>query len=162
MLCIVVIIVIVVLYGIMPITHHKPCSADQTWHHFRPTVSVITVTITKYVFPPTEQRTMPFCFRIAIWTSTRNTNKFLRPLWWGLPTKYTDWTTTSFIFSMWSVLILCTLLTATTFGIWQLGVNTWVHSHHPELTHNTVIVDCFDLPAKNGSTAYIMPIMQVK
>ena len=46
--------------------------------------------------------------------------------------------------------------TATIFGIRQLGINYWVHSHHPELTHDTVIVDCFDLPAKNGSTAYIM------
>ena len=46
---------------------------------------------------------------------------------------------------------------ATVFRILPLRLNVlWVHHHHPELTHDTIMVNCYDLPVENGSTAYIM------
>ena len=45
----------------------------------------------------------------------------------------------------------------TDFKILPLKLNVgWVHKHLPELTHDTIMVNCFDLPVQNGSAAYIM------
>ena len=42
------------------------------------------------------------------------------------------------------------------FGIHTLKLTGWVHVHVPELSHDTVFVDCFDLPVKNGSRAFVL------
>ena len=42
------------------------------------------------------------------------------------------------------------------FGVHTLRLTHWVHSHHPELSHDTVFVDCFDLPVQNGSRAFVL------
>ena len=42
------------------------------------------------------------------------------------------------------------------FGVHKLRLTRWVHSHHPELSHDTVFVDCFDLPVQNGSRAFVL------
>ena len=45
----------------------------------------------------------------------------------------------------------------TEFEVRPLKLNlNFVHDHHPKLTHDTVLVDCFDLPVQNGSTAHIL------
>ena len=150
-LCILAIIVTVVLYGVMPVTFHKPSSAHRTQNFNRPTVSVITVAedlnCTQY-----ENVSLP---RHVVVRSVyfdgrphqnghRNSSVFLVEV------------RTSILKQKGIVGCAVGENTATTFGIRQLGINNWVHSHHPELTHDTVIVECFDLPAQNGSTAYIM------
>ena len=145
-LCILAITVTVVLYGIMPITHHKPSPADQTQHHFRPTVSVITQNCTQFENVSLQKdvvvRAVYFDGRPQ--QGGRNSSVFLVEVRIAILKQ--------------EGIIGCAIggNTATIFGIRQLRINNWVHSHHPELTHDTVIVDCFDLPAKNGSTAYIM------
>ena len=35
-------------------------------------------------------------------------------------------------------------------------LNNWIHESFPNLTHDEVMLDCFDLPAQNGSTAFII------
>ena len=35
-------------------------------------------------------------------------------------------------------------------------LHSWIHKHFPHLTHDEVMLDCFDLPAQNGSTAFII------
>ena len=42
------------------------------------------------------------------------------------------------------------------FRVHTLRITHWVHSHHPELSHDTVFVDCFDLPVQNGSRAFVL------
>ena len=42
------------------------------------------------------------------------------------------------------------------FGIHTLKLMGWVHVHVPDLSHDTVFVDCFDLPVKNGSRAFVL------
>ena len=45
----------------------------------------------------------------------------------------------------------------TAFKIRQLKLNLkFVHEHHPKLTHDTYLVDCYDVPVQNGSTAHIL------
>ena len=35
-------------------------------------------------------------------------------------------------------------------------LRSWIHKNFPHLTHNEVMLDCFDLPAQNGSTAFVI------
>ena len=35
-------------------------------------------------------------------------------------------------------------------------LNSWIHEMFPHLTHDEVMLDCFDLPAQNGSTAFVI------
>ena len=34
--------------------------------------------------------------------------------------------------------------------------NSWIHKNYPDLTHDEIMLDCFDLPAQNGSPAFII------
>ena len=48
---------------------------------------------------------------------------------------------------------------ATNFSIRACGnyiLNNWIHVTKPELTHDEVMVDCFDLPVQNGSDSFII------
>ena len=42
------------------------------------------------------------------------------------------------------------------FEVHRLKLTGWVHQHHPELSHDTVFVNCFDLPVQNGSRAFVL------
>jgi len=42
------------------------------------------------------------------------------------------------------------------FQIHKLKITRWVHQHHPELSHDTVFVDCHDIPVQNGSRAFVL------
>ena len=42
------------------------------------------------------------------------------------------------------------------FEVHRLKLTGWVHHHHSELSHDTVFVDCFDLPVQNGSRAFVL------
>ena len=43
------------------------------------------------------------------------------------------------------------------FGVHILKLTLWVHKFVPQLSHDTVFVDCFDLPAvENGSRAFVL------
>ena len=48
------------------------------------------------------------------------------------------------------------------FGVHTLRLTHWVHSHHPELSHDTVFVDCFDLPVQNGSRTFVLYKQSIK
>ena len=42
------------------------------------------------------------------------------------------------------------------FGVHILKLTGWVHKYVPDLSHDTVFVDCFDLPVQNGSRAFVL------
>ena len=43
------------------------------------------------------------------------------------------------------------------FGVHILKLTGWVHNYDPKLSHDTVFVDCFDLPVvQNGSRAFVL------
>ena len=42
------------------------------------------------------------------------------------------------------------------FGVHILKLTGWVHTYVPELSHDTVFADCFDLPVQNGSRAFVL------
>ena len=42
------------------------------------------------------------------------------------------------------------------FEVHHLIQTGWVHHAHPELSHDTVFVNCFDMPAKNGSRGFVL------
>ena len=46
--------------------------------------------------------------------------------------------------------------TGRSFRIFQLSLNTWLHRDHSYLTHDFVLLECYDLPpVDNGSVAFI-------
>ena len=42
--------------------------------------------------------------------------------------------------------------TTDNFTIFQLSVNTWLHRDHPYLTHDFVLLECYDLPSVDNDT----------
>ena len=43
------------------------------------------------------------------------------------------------------------------FGVHKLKLTNWVHKYDPKLSHDTVFVDCFDVPVvQNGSRAFVL------
>jgi len=42
------------------------------------------------------------------------------------------------------------------FEVRQLIQTGWVHGAHPELSHDTVFVNCFDIPVQNGSRGFVL------
>ena len=42
------------------------------------------------------------------------------------------------------------------FGVHILKLTLWVHKFVPQLSHDTVFIDCFDLPVQNGSRAFVL------
>ena len=42
------------------------------------------------------------------------------------------------------------------YGVHILKLTGWVHVNVPDLSHDTVFVDCFDLPVQNGSRAFVL------
>ena len=57
-----------------------------------------------------------------------------------------------------SLTVGCTVGRSTThnFRVFQLSLNTWLHRDHSYLTHDFVLLECYDLsPVDNGSVAFI-------
>ena len=42
------------------------------------------------------------------------------------------------------------------FKVHTPAISAWVHRTYPKLTHDFAFVDCFDLPAENGSRAFLL------